>query len=226
MLVLGTHLFDLIRFFAGDASWCAARVLQNGHEITSQDAHPAKENIGPIAGDEIEAHFGFANGISASFTSRGKLQQQIGHWGLELIGSKTSARILADIVPDTQQNVLPAGRRNVRRCRSKPPTSLFVTRSLFITRSLFVTASVLLNGLASDAPSLRGCGISLAPEAECQQGAGQRRDPQRQSSEAGPVRPLSSASHARYSTGSFEALCSAPGTRLVSGCSELCASAA
>jgi predicted dehydrogenase len=99
MLVLGTHLFDLMRFFGGEASWCAARVLQKGHEITRQDAHAAKEKIGPIAGDEIEAQFGFANGVSGSFTSRGRLQQQIGHWGLELIGSKTSARILADIFP-------------------------------------------------------------------------------------------------------------------------------
>src|SRR5207249_8367984 len=33
MLVLGTHLFDLVRFFGGDASWCTARVLEKGHEI-------------------------------------------------------------------------------------------------------------------------------------------------------------------------------------------------
>jgi len=99
MLVLGTHLFDLIRYFAGDALWCTAAVLQNGHPITLEDAHLAKENIGPIAGDEIEAQFGFANGITATFVSRGKLRQSVSHWGLELIGSKTSARILADIFP-------------------------------------------------------------------------------------------------------------------------------
>src|SRR4029077_6428685 len=85
--------------FAGDALWCMARILQNGHEMTREDAHAAKENIGPVAGDEIEAQFGFANGVSSSFTSRAKLQGNIGHWGLELIGSKTTARILADIYP-------------------------------------------------------------------------------------------------------------------------------
>lgn len=99
MLVLGSHLFDLMRFFAGDASWCMARVAQDGRDITRQDAHTAKENIGLIAGDEIEAQFGFAQGVTGSFVSRGKLRQQTGHWGLELIGSKTSARILADIFP-------------------------------------------------------------------------------------------------------------------------------
>ena len=99
MLVLGTHLFDLLRYFAGDASWCTAAVLQNGHAITRLDAHAAKENIGLIAGDEIEAQFGFATGVSATFTSRGKLKETVGHWGLELIGSKSTARILADIFP-------------------------------------------------------------------------------------------------------------------------------
>jgi len=89
----------LIRFFAGDASWCTARILQNGHEIARQDAHTVKEDIGPVAGDDVEAQFGCAGGVVASFTSRAKLQQAIGHWGLDLIGSKGAARILADIFP-------------------------------------------------------------------------------------------------------------------------------
>src|SRR5207247_954421 len=74
MLVLGTHLFDLIRFFAGDALWCSARVLQDGRDITRADARQPTENIGPVAGDEIEAQFAFANGVHATFTSRAKLR--------------------------------------------------------------------------------------------------------------------------------------------------------
>src|SRR5207248_1955511 len=77
LLVLGTHLFDLMRFFGGDASWCSAHVSQNGREITRRDAHSATENIGPIAGDEIEAQFGFASGVTASFTSRARLRQNL-----------------------------------------------------------------------------------------------------------------------------------------------------
>src|SRR5258707_9779546 len=30
LMVLGTHLMDLMRFLAGDARWCFARVWQNG----------------------------------------------------------------------------------------------------------------------------------------------------------------------------------------------------
>ena len=99
MLVLGIHLFDLIRYFAGNPVWCSARVLQSGREIAHHNARAASEEIGLVAGDEIEAQFAFENGIQVSFTSRAKLRQNVGHWGLELIGSKTTARVLADVYP-------------------------------------------------------------------------------------------------------------------------------
>ena len=107
MLVLGTHLFDLMRLFAGEALWCTARVLQDGRDITRADARPATENIGPVAGNEIEAQFAFPNGVQATFTSRPKLRSIIGHWGMELIGSKATARVLADIFPTVY--LLPPG---------------------------------------------------------------------------------------------------------------------
>jgi predicted dehydrogenase len=47
----------------------------------------------------VTAQFAFAGGVNATFTSRKKLRTQAGHWGLELIGSKTSARILCDVFP-------------------------------------------------------------------------------------------------------------------------------
>jgi len=99
MIVLGSHMLDLMRFFGGDAAWCTARVLSAGRDITKKDARIVKERIGPVAGDEIFAQFAFPNGVMGSFTSRKKLRQQTGHWGLELVGSKTSARVLADVFP-------------------------------------------------------------------------------------------------------------------------------
>lgn len=99
LLVLGVHLFDLMRFFAGDAQWCTARVLQNGQPATLNNARPATEGIGLVLGDELFAQFAFAKSVNATFTSRKANQQAAGHWGLELIGSKGAARILADICP-------------------------------------------------------------------------------------------------------------------------------
>ena len=98
MLVLGVHLFDLMRLFAGDARWCTARIQQNGHDITKADAHSVKEGIGPVAGDNVFAQFGFDHGVNATFTSRAG-RQQVDHWGIRLTGSKGSARIAADIWP-------------------------------------------------------------------------------------------------------------------------------
>jgi predicted dehydrogenase len=100
MVVLGTHLFDLIRFLAGDVAWCSARILQKGREVTLQDARLPAENIGPVIGDEIEAQFALANGVMASFTSRAGNRQTAGHWGLELIGSQGIVKVLADVFPN------------------------------------------------------------------------------------------------------------------------------
>src|SRR5207344_2177636 len=43
MLVLGTHLFDMIRNLIGDPAWCTARILHQGHEFTRADARTVKE---------------------------------------------------------------------------------------------------------------------------------------------------------------------------------------
>src|SRR2546423_3003854 len=99
MMVLGTHLFDLMRFFAGNPIWCTARVQENGKDITAQSGRAATEQIGPVAGDDISAQFAFPNSIHGTFTSRAKIRLVIGHWGLLLTGTKGSARILMDIFP-------------------------------------------------------------------------------------------------------------------------------
>src|SRR5690348_2560292 len=55
LMVLGTHLFDLMRFLAGDPRWCFARVLQNGKPATKADVREGGENMGPVLGDDIYA---------------------------------------------------------------------------------------------------------------------------------------------------------------------------
>jgi predicted dehydrogenase len=99
MLVLGTHLFDLMRFFAGNPITCTAHVQEKGNVITAQSGRAATEKIGLIAGDEIEAQFAFPNSVHGSFTSRGKLRSVVGHWGILLTGTKGSSRVLMDIFP-------------------------------------------------------------------------------------------------------------------------------
>lgn len=100
LLVLGTHQFDLVRFFAGDPAWCSARVLHGGRDITPADARTVAEDIGPVAGDEIEALFALPHGVNVHYTSRARAAATAGPWGMEFIGSKGRARLLNDVVTD------------------------------------------------------------------------------------------------------------------------------
>src|SRR5262249_58733433 len=70
LMVLGTHIFDLMRLLAGEPRWCFARVLQNGKPATKADVHDGGENMGPILGDDIAATYGFDNGVTATFGTR------------------------------------------------------------------------------------------------------------------------------------------------------------
>ncbi|HWN96370.1 MAG TPA: Gfo/Idh/MocA family oxidoreductase [Methylomirabilota bacterium] len=100
MMVLGSHLFDLMRLLAGDPQSCTARVLWKGREIVATERRLVKDNVGPVAGDEVFAQFSFGNGVNATFTSAATLRETVGHWGIELLGSKGAARINCDINPN------------------------------------------------------------------------------------------------------------------------------
>jgi predicted dehydrogenase len=69
MLVLGTHVFDLMRLFAGDARWCFAKVSAGGKPATKADVKEAGEGGGWIAGDHILATYGFDKGVRGSFAT-------------------------------------------------------------------------------------------------------------------------------------------------------------
>jgi predicted dehydrogenase len=60
LMVLGTHLMDLMRFLAGNPEWCFARVTQEGQPVTRAHVRDGAEGIGPLAGDAVTACYGFA----------------------------------------------------------------------------------------------------------------------------------------------------------------------
>lgn len=63
LLIHGTHLFDLMRFFAGDSLWCSARITLPGRDITAADVDASNPAWGLMAGDDIVAEFGFNHGV-------------------------------------------------------------------------------------------------------------------------------------------------------------------
>ncbi len=100
MMVLGLHLFDLMRMFAGDPLGCSARVLVQGRDITSADRRQVKDNVGWVAGDQVSAQFAFAGGVNATFTSDARLREITGRWGIEFYGSKGVIKLNCDLSPD------------------------------------------------------------------------------------------------------------------------------
>lgn len=89
MMVLGTHMFDSLRFLLGrNPAWVMGTVMaDDGRLITRNDAVDGPEEIGLIAGDRIHALYGFGNGITATFESR-RNQQDPGRFGLQIYGAR------------------------------------------------------------------------------------------------------------------------------------------
>lgn len=86
MLVLGTHLFNQIRFFVGDVAWMSAHVTAEGRAIGSDDVREAREPIGPVAGDCINSYFAFRNGVSVHYASRANQPGEGRSYGMEIVG--------------------------------------------------------------------------------------------------------------------------------------------
>ena len=60
LMVLGIHLMDLLRGLLGESKWCFARVNDRGEHLNGNHVRQGAEGIGPLAGDRVDAMFGFA----------------------------------------------------------------------------------------------------------------------------------------------------------------------
>jgi len=96
LIVLGSHQFDLMRFFAGDPQWCTSDIQVQGQPARQDQAHPATEPVGLVLGDRIEATFGFAKGIMGYFASAKTGDGNQGRWGIDLYGTRGIVSIRND----------------------------------------------------------------------------------------------------------------------------------
>lgn len=99
MIVLGTHVFDLMRFFAGDPKWVFAHASERGREVEPSSARKAGEPVGLVAGDNIAAMFLFDGGVHGYFGSAHSEDRSGARFGLTLYGSKGSIWIPLTAVP-------------------------------------------------------------------------------------------------------------------------------
>jgi len=99
LMVLGTHVFDLMRQFAGDPLWAVARVTAGGEDIRRRDVRDGPEGLGPIAGDSIAAMFAFPGGLTGYFASHRSDDTSGVRWGLDIYGSRGIMTIRAGMDP-------------------------------------------------------------------------------------------------------------------------------
>ncbi len=96
MIVLGTHLCNMMRFFVGDVDWMQAHVTIDGKEVSYGDDHEPTEPVGPVAGDCINSYFAFKNGVSGFFQTR-RDQGGTGRYGMEVVGSEGAFSLPGDV---------------------------------------------------------------------------------------------------------------------------------
>jgi predicted dehydrogenase len=105
LMVLGTHIMDLMRFIAGDCRWCYGRVgvidKTSVRPVTKAEVREGGEGMGPVAGDHITAMFGFDRGVVGHFAStrctRGKEDRD--RFGLQILGTRGIIQLTTGSLP-------------------------------------------------------------------------------------------------------------------------------
>ena len=88
LMVLGVHIFDVMRMILGDPCWVFAHVTQEGRAIRRSDVRNGSEPVGPIAGDQVAAMFAFDNGVHGYFGSKASPRTDPKRFGYYFYGSE------------------------------------------------------------------------------------------------------------------------------------------
>ena len=108
MIVLGTHVFDLMRYYAGDPQWVSAHVTQGAVELRREMMRPASEPVGRVGGDQVAAMFLFLNGVHGYFASKPSETVSGRRFGLTLAGSKALGFVPLNAVPSDEPWIMPS----------------------------------------------------------------------------------------------------------------------
>jgi predicted dehydrogenase len=88
LMVLGVHIMDLFHDLLGEPSWCFARVTYRGAPVGPSQVRSGAEGIGPLAGDRIDALFGFRDSPAVAHFASSRPREPGRRFGLTLCGSK------------------------------------------------------------------------------------------------------------------------------------------
>src|ERR1051325_6637488 len=105
LMVLGTHIMDLMRFLAGDARSCYARVGMVGKQgvtpVAKADLREGGEGMGLIAGNHINATYTFDRGVPGHFASVRATRQkgEPDRFGLTIHGTRGVIQLTTGSLP-------------------------------------------------------------------------------------------------------------------------------
>jgi len=100
LMVLGTHVMDLMRLFAGDVQWCFAQVRAGGKPVTRKEVRDGAEGIGLLAGDEIHAMYHFDGTTTGYFSTQRARDGVAKRYGLQVYGSKGILTMTMGALPE------------------------------------------------------------------------------------------------------------------------------
>ena len=88
LVVLGSHIFDMLRAFLGDPEWVFAHVTSGGQELAFDHMRTPNEPIGLIAGREMAAMFSFGGGRHGYFATKQSSMTHDWRFGTHIYGAK------------------------------------------------------------------------------------------------------------------------------------------
>jgi predicted dehydrogenase len=96
--VLGSHVLNLMNYFAGEPQWCFAQIEEAGKPVGKAQVKQGNEGLGPLAGDMVRAMYGFNDGITGYFNSVRNAAG--GRFGIQIFGSKGVIELLTGFLPE------------------------------------------------------------------------------------------------------------------------------
>ena len=88
LVVLGSHIFDMMRAVLGDPEWVFSHITSKGQELNFDHLRKPSEPIGPIAGRQMSAMFSFGEGRHGYFGSNQSSQTHQWRFGTHVFGAK------------------------------------------------------------------------------------------------------------------------------------------
>ena len=88
LVVLGSHIFDMMRAVLGDPEWVFSHITSRGAELSFDHMRKPNEPIGPIAGRQMSAMFSFGQGRHGYFASNESSQTHPWRFGTHVFGAK------------------------------------------------------------------------------------------------------------------------------------------